>query len=257
MSELSDLERELTRSTVEVRRLVQDFPLCSTFREVDELNQEVRRAMDNMRRNIGKMETMAREETEDEAARAGIARQAEEHRGQLTACQRQFRQANVKQMTVLENLSSKDLLSSANNNSEAAGGTGPRKRRDKEQLVQAHGSVTRDLQAISRQLAETVDRSRNTVDSLGTSSQVVDETSMEYRTMAGVIGQSRKLISKYARRELTDKVLIVIALAFFFAVVLYILRKRVFPGYGPLELVIYLLSLTTHIFTGIAQLWPF
>merc|ERR1719187_1049809 len=162
-------------------------------------------------------------------------------------------------MTVLENLSSKDLLSSAaNKNSEAAGGrAGPRKRRDKEQLVQAHGSVTRDLQAISRQLAETVDRSRNTVDSLGTSSQVVDETSMEYRTMAGVIGQSRKLISKYARRELTDKVLIIIALAFFFAVVLYILRKRVFPGYGPFELVIYLLSLTTHIFTGIAQLWPF
>ena len=160
-SEVSDLERELTRSTVEVRRLVQDFPLCSTFREVDELNQEARRAMDNMRRNIGKMETMAREETEDEGARAGIARQAEEHRGQLTACQRQLRQANVKQMTVLENLSSKDLLSSAaNNNSEAAGGAGPRKRWDKEQLVQAHGSVTRDLQAISRQLAETVDRSR-------------------------------------------------------------------------------------------------
>merc|ERR1719402_470616 len=91
--------------------------------------------MDNMRRNIGKMETMAREEME-EVARTSIARQAEEHRGQLTACQRQSRQANVKQMTELENASSKDLLSSANNNSETAGGTRPRKRRDKEQLVQ-------------------------------------------------------------------------------------------------------------------------
>ena len=28
----------------------------------------------------------------------------------------------------------------------------------------------------------------------------------EYRSMAGVIGQSKKLITKYARREFTDKV---------------------------------------------------
>ena len=35
------------------------------------------------------------------------------------------------------------------------------------------------------------------------------------------------------------QVLILLALAFFFAVVLYILRKRVFPSYGPLELIIY------------------
>merc|ERR1719187_2379844 len=202
-----------------------------------------------MRSNISMMETIAEEEMDDDE-RHNLLKQVEEHKAQLSACQRQFRQANVKQMTALEGQSFRDLISTTN------GGT-VRRKKDKEELVEAHGSVTRDLQAISRQLAETVDRSRKTVDSLGTSSQVVDETSMEYRTMAGVIGQSRKLISKYARRELTDKVLIIIALAFFFAVVLYILRKRVFPGYGPLELVIYLLSLTTHIFTGIAQLWPF
>ena len=100
-------------------------------------------------------------------------------------------------------------------------------------------------------------------------SQVGDE----YRTLAGVIGQSRKLITKYARREFTDKVakhfvyllfhtisplsqvLIIFALAFFFAVVLYILRKRVFPSYGPIEIILHFFGVFTSLFSTIASLW--
>merc|ERR1712002_930481 len=128
--------------------------------------------------------------------------------------------------------------------------------------VTEHGAVTQSLQAISRQLAETVERSKMTVGALEGSSTTVDEVGDEYRSMAGVIGQSKKLITKYARREFTDKVLIIFALAFFFAVVLYILRKRVFPSYGPLEVILYMLGLTGNMFSGfggvltsIANLW--
>ena len=51
------------------------------------------------------------------------------------------------------------------------------------------------------------------------------------------MGQSRRLITKYARRETTDKVLILFATAFFFAVVFYILRKRVLGPLDPFALV--------------------
>ena len=50
-------------------------------------------------------------------------------------------------------------------------------------------------------------------------------------------GQSRRLITKYARREVTDRVLILFAVAFYFAVVLYILRKRVFGPLDPVAIV--------------------
>jgi len=230
------------RNTCDVRKLVQDFPLCSTFKEIDELNQEVRKSMDLMRGNIDSLENKAREEGSEEE-RMALIQKVEEHRGQLAAAQRQFRQANVRQMGVLENQSSRDLLNTSN-------GQVVRRKKDKQEMVEAHGGVTRSLQAISRQLADTVDRSRQTVESLEESSHVVGDTGTEYRSMGGVIGQSKKLITKYGRREFTDKVLYVFALAFFFAVVLYILRKRVFPTYGPLELIIYLLSL-------LANLWPF
>ena len=54
--------------------------------------------------------------------------------------------------------------------------------------------------------------------------------------MGAVIGQSGKLITKYGRRETTDKVLIFLAFAFFFSVVFYILRKRVLGPLDPLAL---------------------
>merc|ERR1712034_87833 len=130
---------------------------------------------------------------------------------------------------------------------------GLRNRKDKEQMVAEHGSITNNLMAISRQLAETVEKSKQTVSNLEGTSRTVEEVGGEHRMMGGVIGQSRKLITKYGRREFTDKVLIIFALAFFFAVVLYILRKRLFPSYGPLEVVLYLLGLFTSLFSTIAS----
>lgn len=46
--------------------------------------------------------------------------------------------------------------------------------------------------------------------------------------MTGHIQNSHKLITKYGRREFTDKLLIFLALVFFFSTVLYIVKKRMF-----------------------------
>lgn len=62
-----------------------------------------------------------------------------------------------------------------------------------------------------------------------TSSRTIQETNEEFKTMTGTIQLGRKLITKYNRRELTDKLLIFLALALFLATVLYILKKRLFP----------------------------
>lgn len=62
-----------------------------------------------------------------------------------------------------------------------------------------------------------------------TSSRTVQETNEEFKNMTGTIHLGRKLILKYNRRELTDKLFIFLALALFFATVLYILKKRLFP----------------------------
>jgi len=248
--ESATINTELTKNAVEIRQIVQDFPLCSTFKEIDEQNALVRRHLEIMRGNINKLETVGRE-TMDLEESHGILEIVERHKEQLTACQRQFRLANVKAMTSLETKSSRDLFSS----SSEGGNNNVRNRRDKEQMVTDYSNVTSSLLAISRQLADTVERSKQTVTSLEGTSKTIDELGEEYKMMGGVIGQSRKLITKYARREFTDKILIAFALAFFFAVVLYILRKRLFPSFGPIEVIFYLLGLSGNVLSSITSLW--
>ena len=63
-----------------------------------------------------------------------------------------------------------------------------------------------------------------------TSSKQVTETNEEFKSMSGHIQNSKKLLTKYGRRELTDKLLIFLALVFFFATVLYIMKKRLFKS---------------------------
>jgi len=59
---------------------------------------------------------------------------------------------------------------------------------------------------------------------------MVGDTEEELKSMGGHIQSSHKLLTKYGRREWTDRLLILLALAFFFASVLYIVNKRLFPA---------------------------
>ena len=60
------------------------------------------------------------------------------------------------------------------------------------------------------------------------SSQVVTDTREEYKTMGNVISSTKKLVSRYGRRETTDLILIFLAVCLFFAACVYVIQKRVF-----------------------------
>lgn len=62
------------------------------------------------------------------------------------------------------------------------------------------------------------------------SSKTVGESHEELKSMTGHIQSSHKLLVKYGRRECTDKLLIVLALVFFFASVMYVIKKRLFDA---------------------------
>ena len=73
-----------------------------------------------------------------------------------------------------------------------------------------------------------VQRGQDTMSTLVESSKQIGDTNEEFKTMSGHIQISRKLLTKFGRRELTDKLLIFLALIFFFGTVLYIVKKRLF-----------------------------
>ncbi|XP_077589001.1 vesicle transport protein SEC20 isoform X2 [Stigmatopora nigra] len=99
----------------------------------------------------------------------------------------------------------------------------------KQDLAHTSSDITKNLMSISRMMAQQVNQSEETITTLATSSRTIHETNDEFKTMTGTIHLGRKLITKYNRRELTDKLLIFLALALFLATVFYILKKRIFP----------------------------
>lgn len=101
-------------------------------------------------------------------------------------------------------------------------------RANEELIANKVASLTDNLQAVNRSLANEVERSMRNLDTLVTSSAIVTETSEEFKTMSSYIGNSKTLLNKYGRRELTDKVLIGLAMAFFFACVMYVVMRRLY-----------------------------
>lgn len=102
------------------------------------------------------------------------------------------------------------------------------RQRHKTSLISQQESVTERMLSISRNLAETVDKSATTLDSMVQSSSTVESTHEELMNTGGTIQQSGKLLNKYGRRETTDKILLFFAFIFFLACVFYIVQKRVF-----------------------------
>ncbi|PNJ77997.1 BNIP1 isoform 3 [Pongo abelii] len=99
----------------------------------------------------------------------------------------------------------------------------------KESLAETSSTITESLMGISRMMAQQVQQSEEAMQSLVTSSRTILDANEEFKSMSGTIQLGRKLITKYNRRELTDKLLIFLALALFLATVLYIVKKRLFP----------------------------
>jgi len=79
-----------------------------------------------------------------------------------------------------------------------------------------------------RILLETVQRSAGTISTLAASSSSVTDNQEELKGQGSILVQSKKLLTKYGRRESTDKILICLALILFFACVTYIIQKRMF-----------------------------
>ncbi len=237
--EVTEVQEELVTVNLKAKVAIGRFATAEDEAEMEEINSEVRGMLAAFRAKLDRLRHLARRQTE-RAAREMLAKDVESHAGQLAGCEKSFRDANLKCILEINKRNKRELLGETDGGGGGGGGarhraTGKRRleQRNKDSLVQESGRLTDDLSSVSRMLAAAVERSSQTVEELAQSSGTVGETHDEFKTMGSVIGQGRKLISKYGRRETTDRVLIFFAFAFFWACVLYVLRKRV--PLGPLD----------------------
>uniref|UniRef100_A0A2K6U0A8 BCL2 interacting protein 1 n=1 Tax=Saimiri boliviensis boliviensis TaxID=39432 RepID=A0A2K6U0A8_SAIBB len=160
-------------------------------------------------------------EQDKESEKQLLLQEVENHKKQMLSNQTSWRKANLTCKIAIDNLEKAELLQ---------GGDLLRQRKTtKESLAQTSSAITESLMGISRMMAQQVQQSEEAMQSLVTSSRTILDANEEFKSMSGTIQLGRKLITKYNRRELTDKLLIFLALALFLATVLYIVKKRLFP----------------------------
>ncbi|XP_068457056.1 vesicle transport protein SEC20 isoform X1 [Clinocottus analis] len=244
--------QEMIKYDLEIKALVQDIRDCpgpqSTLME---LNSQVKEKFNKLRLRIQvrphvtfyirqvsclkstlfyffylfccqDLEQMARE-YDRETDRLAIQAETESQRRQMLSNQTAWKKANLACKLVIDHTEKDELLCGVENQSTR------QRKATKESLVETSSNITESLMSMSRMMAEQVKQSEDTIGTLATSSRTVQETNEEFKSMTGTIHLGRKLILKYNRRELTDKLLIFLAVALFLATVLYILKKRLFP----------------------------
>lgn len=194
----------------------------SSIGELEELNEAGRAKLSAIRKNIERLDDLARDLGEPT-----LATEVDTHREQFSKTLQAFRKANVSSMFEIEKANREELMAiTGESDLRQRNTTGARHNRGS--LVSQENDVTEKMLAISRHLSETTQKSAVTLETLVASSQNVEATSDELQNTAGSITQSGKLLKKYGRRECTDKMLLFFAFCLFLACVFYIVQKRLF-----------------------------
>ncbi|XP_039887999.1 vesicle transport protein SEC20 [Simochromis diagramma] len=215
--------QEIIKYDLEIKALIQDIRDCPGPQSaLVELNAQVKEKFNKLRLRIQDLEQMAKEQ-DKESDSVAIQTETESQWKQMLSNQTAWRKANLACKLAIDNMEKDELLHGEENHNTR------QRKATKENLVETSSNITESLMSISRMMSEQVKQSEDTIGTLATSSRTVQETNEEFKSMTGTIHLGRKLILKYNRRELTDKLLIFLALALFFATVLYILKKRLFP----------------------------
>nr|XP_012234557.1 PREDICTED: vesicle transport protein SEC20 isoform X2 [Linepithema humile] len=190
---------------------------------LDLLNAKGRLRIASLKEAIDNLELQAVKNVTNKEEKSKLLSDVSSYKEQLNTTLAAFRKANVVSACVIDKLARENLFSMPEEQQNAL-----RRRHDKQGLANSSGQITDKLLSISRHLAETTQRSADTLDTLLTSSDKVGDTKDELEHQQQVILQSGKLLGKYGRREVTDKALLILAFAFFLACVFYVLQKRLF-----------------------------
>ena len=220
------LKDEVIQLHLSVKSLIQDIYDCKGgVLTLNELNKTGRERLVKLQKKIQEIENLS-DEVDEESVRLTLKQCAETQSKQLLHTQSLLRKANLACKQAIDNREKDQLLGSRESRLEQI--KYRRTQANKEQMSKTATDITDNLLSISRMIDETVQESAETLQSLVTSSKTISNTGKELKDQGGYIQTGHRLLTKYNRREFTDKILIFIALTLFFGTVLYIIRRRLF-----------------------------
>ncbi|VDK85197.1 unnamed protein product [Litomosoides sigmodontis] len=157
------------------------------------------------------------------AGRTELLAQVKEHRNELEKNRQMLRQAILGFLKVMEEQSRSYLLQSDDDSQDIEFRN--RKKRA-ENLKTQTLKATESLASLVSKMSDQLKLSEDTTSALIHSSFLLKDTESEYSSMGSHIQSGGKLISKYGRRECTDKILITFALLLYVVVIFNIMDEE-------------------------------
>ncbi|KAI9562290.1 hypothetical protein GHT06_013255 [Daphnia sinensis] len=220
-AEVESLKNDILRGNLSIQNILHKIQNPDiTEADVVVLNSEYRSEFKRLKHCIDEFEKIAKDEDDD----GELAEDVSLFRNQLTSLQSAFRKANVQCQLTVSMKNKAELFYSNPEEMEIRS----RQTKSKEELIKMSTNVTANLRSISQSMASVLEQNRGTLEVLAQSSNTVSDTQDEFKVMGSALITTKKLVSRFGRRETTDLILIILALAAFFAACVYVIQKRMF-----------------------------
>ncbi|VDK71497.1 unnamed protein product [Onchocerca ochengi] len=224
--QLQVCQQDILKADIAVKNHIEEIrqQKFMTQKEITQCTRDIKDEMAKLAHSIETLEKFANK-INFRNDRIELLAQVKEHRNELERNRQMLRQAILEFVKVMEEQSRNYLLQ---------GGDDPQdiefrsRRKRAENLKSQTLKATESLSSLVSKMSDQLKLSEDTTSTLIHSSFLLKDTESEYSSMGAHIQSGGKLISKYGRRECTDKILITFALLLYVVVIFYILRKRVF-----------------------------
>lgn len=213
------LLRDVIQTIVALRTIIQEIDnFNGNTNGLKQLNEAGRIKISILRKKLNHLDELCQDLDEIDFIDDVIIQQKD-----LSEVIKEFRNANINAMQRLDANDRKYLMAKSFKSEKTTETEGSR-----DHLIKLHSKITDQLLTVNMQLEQTTKQSFETLDTLLTSSQTIQNTDEELILASNSIQQSGKLLEKFGQREITDKILMYLFTAFFIACVLYVIQKRLF-----------------------------
>ncbi|XP_046441805.1 vesicle transport protein SEC20-like [Daphnia pulex] len=220
-SEIESLKNDILKGNLTIQTILHQIQKTDiTEADIVVLNSEYRSEFRKLKNCIDEFEKISKDEDED----GELSEDVNLFKNQLKSLQSAFRKANVQCQLTVSLKNKAELFYSNPEDMEVRS----RQTKSKEELIKMSTNVTANLRSISQSMASVLEQNRGTLEVLAQSSHAVSDNQDEFKVMGSALTTTKKLVSRFGRRETTDLILIILALAAFFAACVYVIQKRMF-----------------------------
>lgn len=229
-NEIDVIEPEEVKSKVitlnlECKNILQDvWNGTENVITLNNLNKTFRTKLNELKKTISIIKDLSNE-SDDKTIASDLKLFAESQMQLLLHTQANLRKANLSCKLAIDQKQKDGLLGFRESRVEQI-----RERKKMNTASQAAVEVTENLLNINKLMDETVNESVNALVTIQKSSKTIKSTDKEVIDQRVILRTSHQLLTTLKRRDITDKILITLAVIFFFGTVFYILKRRLY-GY--------------------------